>query len=108
MIITQYKAKSKDLVIPATIQGLPVKCVQCINSSVKTLVFSEGIEVIGIGGNIHIDGITTVVLPSTVKVIGAEAFKGYKKLTSINLPEGLVAIDEKALGSKTKNFASDR
>lgn len=43
-----------------------------------------------------IDEITTVVLPSSLKVIGDNAFRGLKNLTHVNLPDKLESIGAKA------------
>ena len=96
--VTEYKGKAKTLVIPSTIQGLPVKRVGVYSlfdssstmKSLTSVVISEG--VVGIGGFKDCPALTTVVLPSTLKGIEESAFAGCEKLTTVNLPEGLVYI----------------
>ncbi len=93
--ITKYKGKGvKTLVCPATIQGLPVKAFTNLddgNKQVKAMVIPEGVEYVRIW---DYDNLETVVLPSTIKGIGR--FGRCPKLSNINLPEGLVAIDQDA------------
>lgn len=100
-VTAQYKGKGvKTLVYPATIQGLPVKEIRtnydgeiCDYDEAKkltTIVIPEGVEVIGDFS--HFDNLATVILPSTLKCIDGTCFVDKKNLTSITLPEGLVAI----------------
>ena len=98
--ITGYKGKGvKTLVYPATIEGMPVKEILDLsetdrsdqNKKVKTMVIPEGVEYVRAW---DYDNLETVVLPSTIKGIGR--FGRCPKLSSINLPEGLVAIDRDA------------
>lgn len=98
--ITGYKGKGvKTLVYPATIEGMPVKEIHDIsetdhsdqNKKVKAMVIPEGVEYVRAW---DYDNLETVVLPSTIKGIGR--FGRCPKLSSINLPEGLVAIDKDA------------
>lgn len=96
VIITMYKGEAKNLVIPAEIQGLPVKRVWSIydaNAQLTSVVIPEGVEVIDC---VYGGSLTTVVLPSTLKAISRTTFANCRKLTSINLPEGLELIGEKA------------
>lgn len=100
-VTAQYKGKGvKTLVYPATIQGLPVKEIRtnydgenCDYDEAKkltTIVIPEGVEVIG--DFFGFDNLATVILPSTLKCIDGACFVDKKNLTSITLPEGLVAI----------------
>ena len=69
--LTKYKGNAKDLVIPETIQGLPVEVIH------------------GFEGN---KNIKSVVIPSSVKVICADAFENCAALEKVTLPEGLLYI----------------
>ena len=64
--ITKYKGNAKNLVIPETIQGLPVEVIN------------------GFYGN---KNIKSVVIPSSVKVIGELAFARCESLEKVTLPE---------------------
>lgn len=76
--LTKYNGNAKHLVIPETIQGVPV-------------------EVIDMGFGGHENNKTkSVVIPSSVKVIGYGAFNGYESLEEVTLPEKLLWIDSEA------------
>lgn len=70
--ITGYNGPGGDVVVPATLGGAPV-----------TKIGQKSMRMN--------DSIRSVTLPSTIKVIGDEAFYD-TPLRSINLPEGLVEI----------------
>lgn len=75
--ITAYIGKSKKVVIPETIQGLPVKSVYMSNLSS------------------NLENVTLVVFPSTVKKIEVDSIGRYLKegkYADVVLPEGLIAI----------------
>ena len=118
VIIRRYKGKAKTLVIPATVQGLPVVRVgiggfrdhngsifykegdEFKSITVREVVLSEGITVIESYAfafpSERDSPVTTVVLPSTLKLIGCDAFRNLKNLTTVNLPEGLEYIGDSA------------
>lgn len=68
--ITKISQLSGDVTIPATLGGYPV-----------TEISGHGFY-----------DITSVIIPDTVKEIGADTFRGCTKLTSIDLPENLERI----------------
>jgi hypothetical protein len=76
LAITGYKGTSRTVIVPVSINGLPVRIISDNAFRLKLLVevfIPEGIEVIGswaFAGN-HIK---TVVIPSSVKVIASSAF----------------------------------
>ena len=73
--ITEYKGNAKNLVIPETIQGLPVEVINGFEENMK---------------------IKSVVIPSSAKVIRSCAFSGSASLEKVTLPEGLFLIDDYA------------
>jgi hypothetical protein len=101
--ITNYNGKEKNLVIPDTIQGLPVteiggitgKTNGSIGSGFTSVVIPEGVKVIReeafIFGGIMSGSITSVALPNTLTTIGANAF-GNNKLASIVIPDSVTTI----------------
>lgn len=104
VIIKQYKGEYKPgkpmpLVIPATIQGLPVKEIgfdafnkRNLSPDFSAVVIPEGVEIISTQAFFEQEELVTVVLPSSLKVINSNAFCGNKKLTTIKLPENLMKI----------------
>ena len=64
------------------------------------LIIPEGVTEIGDNAFGFSSGgkISTVIFPSTIKVIGEQAFLGQSRLTDIIIPEGLVSIKMMAFG----------
>lgn len=73
--LTKYKGNAKNLVIPETIQGVPVEVID------------------GFCGN---ENIKSVVIPSSAKIISSDAFSSCASLEKVTLPEGLLYIDDMA------------
>ena len=110
VIITGYDNKDllkkdgnyvkKDVIIPSTIQGLPVKRINRLGIDLKHvmtgLVIPDGVEIISRYVFKECEYLTSVTLPSTLKAIGPEAFYWCKKLAVCNLPEGLEYIGRDA------------
>ena len=89
-IIQGYAGKGGDVVIPATIDGLPV-------------VGIEGAYMVGFNENYFGDKdfkrknrITSVVIPETVTFIGMDAFSHCTELKQITLPKNLKFIGNSA------------
>lgn len=107
VIITKYKGCAKNVVIPATIQGLPVVEVggfdgvfdEFKDGTVKTVVIPEGVQFISSYGFLSLENIGAVVFPSSLKVIGEGAFKDCENLTTAGLNEGLIGIGQEAFAS---------
>ncbi len=112
--IVRYKGKAKNLVIPETIQGLPVVAIHCLwgdnwgyNNDVKSLVippFVKYIRDLGMlkslesvtlpegllaarEGTFNETKLTSITLPKSLKYIGTE-FVVSDNLKEINIPEG--------------------
>jgi len=88
MVITGYVGNERDVVIPATIQGIPVREIgRC----------SFGGEPDEVSGYPR-DGtpITTIVIPEGVTNINSYAFAGCSLLTSVSLPSTIMIIDGSA------------
>ena len=92
--ITKYKGKDPLVVIPATMQGLPVKRIGWEafkgNSNLVAVVIPEGVTYVD--GFSSCKNLSVAVLPSTLVAIDGAAFRFCSSLTSINLPEGLMYI----------------
>lgn len=120
--IVKYTGKAANIVIPATIQGCPVKSISGIDSKiVESIVLPDGVEYIRdmkvpnlksvvipasvkyIANNAFARcELKNVVLPEGVKYIGSEAFYYCDELESINLPESIEYIGDYAFCSCKK------
>lgn len=61
------------------------------------LVIPEGVTEVGSNAfNTYSGAITSIVLPTTLKIIGGYAFSSQNRLSEINFPEGLMIIGEGA------------
>ena len=64
------------------------------------VIVPEGVTAIGENAfKLRTYSINSIVLPSSLKIVGIRAFSGCSKLTSIQLPEGLEEIGERAFSS---------
>lgn len=74
-----------------------------INKTTKTLVrcstsalpLNQGIEVVGSFACYNLKGLTSVILPQTLKVVGSYAFYG-TKLTQVSIPNSVAEIEDYA------------
>jgi len=72
------------------------------SSGLETVIFEEGIEVIGGYGSFACTQLKQLVLPSTVKEIGMYAFSANPNLETVVLNEGLVKIGPRAFVNNPK------
>ena len=103
--ITKYKGSDPLVVIPATMQGLPVKRIgenafetglYKGNKNIVAVVIPEGVTVISAYAFCDCENLSVAVLPSTLKAIDKWAFSKYSSRKSIELPAGLVCIGNAA------------
>jgi hypothetical protein len=80
--ITKYKGKTADLVIPATIQGLPVTEIGSGDWPDDRLCNNAGFSFL-----------TSVVIPEGVKALKKGVFVAQSKLKAVSLPNTLTAIE---------------
>jgi len=78
--INAYIGDSQNVVIPSTIDGLPV-----------TMIGEEAFK--------DCKGITSVIIPEGVKEIGAKAFDGCKNLSSVVIPTSLTYLSRECFMS---------
>ncbi len=89
-VISRYLGKDSEVTVPETIDGHTV-------SEIGTLAFAGGIfEDEYFDFIIDKDQITSVVLPETVKKIGAFAFEYNTSLVSVDLPDAVEVIPSSA------------
>jgi len=68
-------------------------------NNLTRIIFADGVTNISRSINLsdtHIDGITEVVLPDTLKNIGDRMFAGCNKITEITVPDGVETLGENA------------
>ena len=94
IMITGYSGRGGAVVIPAAIEGIPVKIVDGFyggeyglepSDFITSIVVPNGVVAIGDLGNMS--NLTSVTLPDSVQIISYLAFADNKKLTKINLPD---------------------
>jgi len=91
---TEYRVSgptviSGNVVIPAAFNGLPVTEIGNVNDTTLNGAFSN-------------TGIRSIIIPSTVTSIGANAFYGCTSLDSIAIPESVKIIGSSAFGFCSK------
>ncbi|MCR5621813.1 MAG: SUMF1/EgtB/PvdO family nonheme iron enzyme [Treponema sp.] len=100
--LTKYRGLMPHLVLPSTIQGLPVtEIAKDFTGShlLVSVVIPESITVIPAGAFSDCKNLSTVLLPSKIARIEKNAFKDCKSLQGIDLPEGLSYIGSEAFAA---------
>lgn len=110
LYIKQYIGKGSTVVFPAEIEGYPVTRITrgvekdvlvevdyvgrkwYKNTNVKSVVISEGIEVIDNSAFQLCEALKSVTIPSTVKVIPDYAFRDCTSLTDVSIPASIEKI----------------
>ena len=97
-IITGGKAR-KDLVIPAEVDGYPVRMIgerafmdyntPGAAETVETLTIEKGVAIIDYGAFSGLTNLRSVTLPDSVILIENSAFEDCRNLTEIRLPAGM-------------------
>lgn len=93
--ITMYKGNAKNLVIPETIQGLPVEVINGFyeNKNIKSVVIPSSVKVIGELAFSRCESLEKVTLPEELFYIGKNAFSNCVSLKMVTLPEKLFLIE---------------
>ncbi|MDA7515943.1 leucine-rich repeat protein, partial [Akkermansiaceae bacterium] len=91
------------LVIPATINSLPVTTIKDEAfkglTSLTGITLPDGITSIGASAFEGCTGLSGVVLPESVTSVGSAAFKGCTGLTGVTLPSGLTSLSSEVFAN---------
>ena len=108
-ILTKYKGTGellKDVVVPNAIEkdGIEYEVIQIGNGNKVAefegeITISEGITTVGSLAFYFCRDITKVNLPTSLKQINWQAFRGTTNLKSISLPKGLEVLQERAFNA---------
>lgn len=92
--LTEYKGNAEHLVIPETIQGLPVEVIDGFyqNKKIKSVVIPSSAKVIYNSAFLHCESLEKVTLPEGLLYIQAGAFND-TGLTSVTLPKSLEYLE---------------
>ena len=121
IIITRYRGKNTDIVVPEKIGNSTVVEIGArafsttasrlreeqiyLRKAITRILLPETIEVIGESAFYGCQALTQISLPETTKVIGESAFHGCQALTQINIPDQVIQIGAGAF-SRCKNLCS--
>jgi hypothetical protein len=98
VVIVKYLGKASAVVIPAVIQGMPVKELadESFESGprITSVVIPEGVLKIGRSAFAYQNALASVTLPDTLQYIGSFAFAYCSKLAAITLPPDIRVIDQ--------------
>jgi hypothetical protein len=92
VIVKKYNGAAVNVVIPATMEGLPVRELadECFSgTNIISIKISNGITTIGEDCFLRCRGLKTITLPDTLKYLGASAFQETASLLSIVIPAGI-------------------
>lgn len=100
--VTKYIGTARDLVMPSEFDfnGTQVRAERFVtetfkgNTSIRSLVISEGITTIPLQGFQSCSNLTSITIPASVTRIDRFAFQNCARLASINIPEGVTSIGE--------------
>ena len=104
-VLVRYSGRAHNLVIPAEVKTIGNKAF-CWNNWLNKIVLPDGLEKIDggyqTGAFSGCTGLTSIVIPDSVKSIGGYAFYGCSNLTEMSLP--IRAIDKDMFGSSGKTI----
>jgi hypothetical protein len=90
--LTEYKGKETDIVLPNGIKIIGKSAFEY--GEITSVVITEGVETIDVCGFSECKNLKSVKLPSTIKIIGDDAFSFCEQLTSIVIPDGVETISD--------------
>ncbi len=102
--ILEYLGTAKDVVIPATIDGLPVTTIGSCAFSTDTIAsvyIPDTVERIAYQAFYHASNLTSVRFGSGLQTIDSQAFARCESLQEIHLPSGLTTVGSNAFAACT-------
>lgn len=97
----------ENVVIPATIDGLPIKTVDGIGpappfrAQVRTITIADGVTTIGDRAFQLLTNLESATLPDSVVEMGEGAFLGCESLTQVTLPANLTTLEGTFTGCRS-------
>ena len=114
VVITGYNGRTgrtARVIIPSTIQGMPVREIGnwrlpegtnyepfAGNRGITSVVIPNGVTLIGAGAFSSCQSLSQVTIPESVTRIGSNAFFGCSSLRSITLPDSITEMGEDGYG----------
>jgi len=98
--ITGYTGRAAEVVIPGTINGLPVTAIGVKvfskRTTIKSVTIPPSVTTIGLEAFRYCKKLRSINIPSLVKKINEFTFANCRSLTSVNLPSSIIFIDKYA------------
>lgn len=98
--IIEYTGSGGDVVIPAKIDGVAVKCIGSSlfydNQDITSVQIPEGITSIESTAFYYCENLSSVSMPGTLEYIGDYAFYSCTALETVRIPAAVMAIDSSA------------
>ena len=101
--ITEYVGHEINVVVPKTINGIPVTMIKYgafrEGTNIESIILHDGIEYIGDDAFKNCKSLKSIVMPSSIKSTWKQfrsTFKGCINLEKLNIPEGVTCIGDHA------------
>lgn len=101
--ISKYLGQDVDVIVPSYIgQNKVVSCIRAFeqNQRIRSVVFSDGIQVLGMNSFAACKNLEKVVIPESVKTIGSGCFGGCTNLKEITIPNSVTSIHHEIINKQ--------